>query len=867
MAKKNQKLQTGSAGRAEAELQARLRQQAAVAELGQLALTEKNLSLLMDRAVALVAETLEVKYCKVLELLPEGTAFLLRAGIGWLEGEHLHAVAGRGFPHLEQVVGRRYPADDALHQEIRRTGRALILTDAQADPRFQRWGGTDYVHGWLGVPLIVRDEIIGYLTLDSRQVGAYGPVEATLAQAFANQAAVAIQNARLFQESQRRTQELAVLYDTALALSGVLNTEALLARLYEQVQQLMSPDSFGVFLYHAEDNALEILLAMEAGEAVSGAVGSRLPLDERGLTGWVACTRRPLLVGDMETDPLPVAPKHLTQPPARSWLGVPLMARDCLVGVISVQSFRPQAFGQADCRLLELLAAQVAIALENTRLFAQTQAQARQIQQLIDTVPDGVLLLDSERCILLSNPAAQEHLAVLGAPPRGEALTHLGGYPIERLLEPPPEGLAHEVTVTGPPDRVFEVVTRPTNHEGQIGGWVLVIRDVTQEREVQRRIHQQERLAAVGQLAAGIAHDFNNILTSIIGFAQLARFHPATPPSAATDMERIVQQGQRAAQLLRQILDFSRKSITEKRPIHLVSFLKETVKLLQRTIPESIQIVVDIAPGDYILNGDPVQIQQALTNLAVNARDAMPAGGTLRFGLSRLSLRAGDRPPAPDIPPGDWIVLSVSDTGEGIPSEVLPHVFEPFFTTKEVGQGTGLGLAQVYGIVKQHEGYIEVSSRLGKGTTFTLFLPSAPAALQTQAKPPSVEVPRGQGELILLVEDEPAVREVASNMLTRLGYRVLTATNGREALEMCHQHPGEIALVLTDVTMPEMGGIMLARLLKAKYPHVKVVALTGYPLEAEDKDWLSRGVVAWLQKPLGMEELAQAVRRALGEGA
>ncbi len=881
-------------------------------------------------------------------------------------------------------------------------------------------------------PLVYEGRVLAAVGCYYNAPHTWSQAEQEVMQAFARQAAVALENAWLFEESRRQTQELAGLYDTALAIGGMLEIEALLTSLYDQVQQLMAPDSFGVFLYHAEDDELEILLAMEAGEAVPGAMGMRLPLDESGLTGWVTRMRQPLLVNDIQTDSLPVEPKHLTRPAARSWLGVPLIARDRLIGAISVQSFRPQAFGDADRRFLESLAAQVAIAIENTRLFdetrrqakhleilyqasqdlatlhdldtllqqiveramqllggngggiylyrpeqqvlewavaigeearqigvtigkgeglsgrvwatgepmivdcyqdwpdkspqwtrlgalavigvpiqwgeeflgvlnvvadntlrrfaaedatllsqfaaqaaiaiqnarllAQVQEQARQIRQLMDTVPDGVLLLDTERRILLANPAARKHLSVLDGAGVGDALTHLGGRPIESLLEPLPEGMPHEVTVVGSPDRLFEVVARPMMEgDSQVRGWVLIIRDVTQEHEVQLRIRRQERLAAVGQLAAGIAHDFNNILTSIIGFAELARFHPDVPQSASEDLERVIQQGQRATHLVRQILDFSRKSITERRRIDLVPFLKETVKLLERTIPEDICITLEIEPSReaYILNVDLTQMQQALTNLAVNARDAMPAGGTLRFHLSRLTFAPGERLPHPEIPPGDWVVLSISDTGVGIPPEMMPHIFEPFFTTKEVGEGTGLGLAQVYGIVKQHEGYIDVESRVGEGTTFTLYLPALSQPQQATHEAMTEKIPHGQGELVLVVEDDPTVLDVAQAMLERLGYRVLTAANGRKALAVHDQHQDDIALVLTDVTMPEMGGMALSRALRAKNPQVKIVAITGYPLEAEDKEWLAQGIEAWLQKPLSFEQLAQTVSRAL----
>jgi CheY-like chemotaxis protein len=332
------------------------------------------------------------------------------------------------------------------------------------------------------------------------------------------------------------------------------------------------------------------------------------------------------------------------------------------------------------------------------------------------------------------------------------------------------------------------------------------------------------------------------------------------------DLQRIIHQGQRAARLVRQILDFSRQSITEKRPIDLVPFLKETIKLLERTIPEDIRITLDIEPNHhdaYTFNADPTQITQVLTNLAVNARDAMPAGGILQFRLYIFTLNPGERPPYPDMSPGHWLALSISDTGVGIEPEILPRIFEPFFTTKEVGKGTGLGLAQVYGIVTQHEGYIDVKTQVGQGTTFTFYLPAILSSSKILASTTEAETLQGHGEVILLVEDDTDVLEVTQAMLEHLGYRVVTATNGRHALEIYDQYQAEIALVLTDVTMPEMGGIVLAQTLQAKYPAIRVIALTGYPLETESKDLLAQGIVDWLQKPLNRRQLGQTISRSL----
>jgi signal transduction histidine kinase len=268
-------------------------------------------------------------------------------------------------------------------------------------------------------------------------------------------------------------------------------------------------------------------------------------------------------------------------------------------------------------------------------------------------------------------------------------------------------------------------------------------------KQTHEKMVQQERLAAVGQLAAGIAHDFNNILTTILGFAELMQMSPDTPAAMQSDLQKIIASSQRAAHLVHQLLDFSRKSIRHPKQFDLASFTKESVKFIERTIPENIQINLNLEPGDYLIEADPTQLQQVITNLAVNARDAMPTGGELRIELSRIVCADNIHCVLCHQPiEGEWVQLEVTDTGSGISADVLPRIFEPFFTTKKVGEGTGLGLSQVSGIVVQHQGHIRVESQVGQGTTFTIYLPVVLASGDEAPEPKPAQMKQGQGETI-----------------------------------------------------------------------------------------------------------------------
>ncbi|MBU1748073.1 MAG: response regulator, partial [Chloroflexi bacterium] len=376
---------------------------------------------------------------------------------------------------------------------------------------------------------------------------------------------------------------------------------------------------------------------------------------------------------------------------------------------------------------------------------------------------------------------------------------------------------------------------------------------------------QAQKMEAIGVLAGGIAHDFNNILTSMIGFAQMLQVYEELSPAAQAGLASIEREGQRAAHLIRQMLDFSRRSASAPQSLDLAPFLKELVKFLERAIPEHIRITLDLAPGEYPVHADPIQLQQVVTNLAVNARDAMPTGGELRLGLARFTLPPATLAPCPGMAPGEWVVLAVTDTGTGIPADVLPHLYEPFFTTKEVGQGTGLGLAQVYGIVQQHAGFIDVETAVGRGTTFRVYLPRHEGAGAPTTPTQTTPLPQGQGQTILLVEDEETVRQLGQRVLESLGYQVLTAPNGRAALAV-YRSAARVDLLITDLVMPEMGGIELLRQLQAVDPALKVLALTGYMADGAISDLAGVAVQGVIQKPFDLATLAEIVHRVLAAG-
>ncbi|MEW5958425.1 MAG: GAF domain-containing protein [Chloroflexota bacterium] len=755
------------------------------------------------------------------------------------------------------------------------TGQPLVIYDTQYEPR----GISSHlikkgIRASIGLPLKAGKQVIGVLFVRHSKPHRFSRREIETLFIFANQAAIAIQNARLYEQVHQytaeledyvaeQTFELQVLYELAQALGRATQLGDVIRLVLLHLYRAIPYDVAASLLISDEMNTNLVIQSQSLVVPQLEAQIQEIMYSTLASFGQQAVSQTTIEVHRLHPKEMVTGRSPLET--LGSLIQVPIFVDETPVGLLLIGAEQPGQFGAEQARLLRTAADQAAESIR--RLQSLLAAEHRRLESLVAHLPIGLILLDPEQHIILANPRAQEFLAKTSHSVIGDQLTQFGDHPLETILTSESAKTAFEVKVAGPPNHLFELTAKPMVVGSEAGSWLLMIRDITAERVAQKQIQQQERMAAVGQLAAGIAHDFNNILTSIIGYADMLQREPDLPQLAKEDLKRITNQGRRAAHLVRQILDFSRQSITQKRALDLVPFIKETIKLLERTIPENIYITLEIAPTPkpYLFNADLTQMQQAITNLAVNARDVMPAGGALQFRLAHFKLAAGQVPPCPDMEPGHWIALAVQDTGTGILPEHRPHIFEPFFTTKPAGKGTGLGLAQVYGIVSEHGGYIEVDSELNKGTTFTLYFPSLVAVTQNSGQSTATDPPQGHGEVILVVEDNLTVLETSRAMLQYLGYTVLTASNGRHALEVFERHRAEIGLVLTDITMPDMGGLALSRTLQGQKPGLRVVALTGYPLDTdrETKAWRADGIVDWVQKPLSLDDLAQTVNRWL----
>jgi PAS domain S-box-containing protein len=399
--------------------------------------------------------------------------------------------------------------------------------------------------------------------------------------------------------------------------------------------------------------------------------------------------------------------------------------------------------------------------------------------------------------------------------------------------------------------------------EGRPLRLVGTVQDITDRRQLQEQLLQAQKIEAVGRLAGGVAHDFNNLLGVILGFSELARKDLPAEHRAHQRVEQIQKAAERAATLTRQLLAFSRKQLLQPRVVDLNTIAREMERMLRRLIGEDIELVTSFAPDLWPVRADPAQVEQVILNLAVNARDAMPAGGTLTIRTCEADLDPAFAGAHPGASPGPHAVLSVSDTGYGMDAATLSHVFEPFFTTKPAGHGTGLGLAMIYGIVKQSGGYISAESRPGQGTTFTVYLPRAEAQGADPVPPPEpAALPRGT-ETVLLVEDEASLRGVMCETLRGAGYRVLESGTAEDALAAAAAHDGAIHLLLTDVVMPGASGEALEAQLRPARPGIRVVFMSGYTDDAISRHGVLEPGRHFLQKPFAADVLLREVRRAL----
>jgi PAS domain S-box-containing protein len=682
---------------------------------------------------------------------------------------------------------------------------------------------------------------------------------------------------------------LAALLDLGLQLSRRSDAPELLRMAGNAAREIIGANYAAIGILREDSAQLESLTLIGMDSATVEKIGK--PTFTGAIFQSMISERKPqrAFCPPKESENLCLPPFH---PPVHSFLGAPLCAGNHSYGWIYVaQKLTTLEFDDDDERILMALAAQVGLAYENSLSLLAIQEHAakleveveerqraeNRLQMLIETAPMGIVIADKRGCISDVNAQALQMF--------GYGREELLGKSVETLL---PERLreSHEGHRTGyskdpharPMGVGMELFARRKDGTEfpveislgplQTGDELLIssiVVDISARKKMEKQLRLSQRMEAIGELAGGVAHDFNNLLAVILGCADVAfDALPAEHP-AAKKIEMVRQAGSSAADLTRQLLAFSRQQMLQPRVLNLMEVIDKIQVLLRRLIGENIEISVSLEPSLGCVKADPGQIEQVLLNLCVNARDAMPKGGRLTIAARNVELDDSFRDERLVVVPGPYVMLSVEDTGCGMNRETQARIFDPFFTTKEVGKGTGMGLATVYGIVKQTGGYIWVYSEVSKGSVFKVYLPLVHESPQLAPQKETDATSLRGTETILLAEDSNALREMAKEYLESVGYSVIESASGKDALEHAKEFSGIIHLLLTDIVMPEMSGPELAAELAAARPGIKIIYTSGYTDDAIARQGILDPAVAFIQKPYRPKALGRKIREVLDE--
>jgi PAS domain S-box-containing protein len=670
------------------------------------------------------------------------------------------------------------------------------------------------------------------------------------------------------------------LLDLGYRLAGVRTPQEAARIIAAAAQDVLGWDAYSLDLYAAETDTVRAVVSMDrVGDGEPVDVPHAYPSGPAGaMTRKVLAEGAQLILRDAPAaDADGLTPFGEVSRPSASLMFVPVRHGQRVAGILSIQSYTPGAYDAGDLAVLQTLADHCGGALERLRMEAALRESREQLQRAesVALVMTAHVALDGRW--LKVPPKLAELLGYTEVELRSRTVLELThpedlaptGHELRKLVSGEVRSSDQTVRLLRRDGGAIWISANASpvqNTSGATQYFLVYIRDVTERKTLEEQLRQAQKMEAVGQLAGGVAHDFNNLLTAIIGNAELLLREIEAEDSRRLDVLEINRAAHRAATLVRQLLAFSRKQVLQPRVVDLNAVVTDLSTMLRRIIGEHVELRLELQPDLGKVLADPGQLEQVITNLAVNGRDAMPSGGTLRIRTANVD--AADVPvQAPESTPllGPLVEVSVRDDGMGMDERTLGRLFEPFFTTKELGRGTGLGLATVYGIVRQSGGHIRVNSRLHHGSTFTVYLPRVEGPGERLEELPGwIDQPRAAGT-VLVVEDELAVRRLASRVLRARGYRVLEASDGGDALQLVDRHGGPLDLVLTDIIMPGLSGPALVERLLPGTPDLKVLYITGYSEDAIRQHGLLPAGGALLEKPFTAHQLAERVRAALAK--
>ncbi len=666
---------------------------------------------------------------------------------------------------------------------------------------------------------------------------------------------------------------------TLFSISNAVNTTKDLTELYASIHRILGEiidlKNFFIALYHKEVGRITFPYFVDKFD--SEIVYADQFREKTSLTGEVILANKPVFLNKADLQQR-VAEGRIIGTAPEIWLGVPLQIKGEVIGVMATQSYEDQLhFDMIDLGVLHSVSDQVALAIERKRYDQAIVTSEKKYRNIIESIDDGYYEINLSGNLTLVN---QTMCNMLGFDENELLGMNTVGYMSTQTAKKIEETFT-TVLATGIPGKTLElefqrkdgnvryaetVVSVVRNDDEEPIGFRGIARDITERKAAEQsrkaleeQLQQSQRLESLGTLAGGIAHDFNNLLMGIQGrTALMLNGLPSSHPHHS-QLRNIEQYVESAANLTTRLLGFARGGKYEVRPVDLNSLIVKNIQMFGRTKKE-ITISTSLQVGLWPVEVDTNQIEQVLLNLLVNAAQAMPGGGGISIKTRKIVLEESDARNY-GISSGNYVRLTLTDTGEGMDKETMQKIFDPFFTTKAIGHGTGLGLAMVYGIIVNHSGAITVKSELNKGTIFTLFLPATDQKISIEPEnSPTVE--KGS-ETILLVDDEPLIIEVGGEILAALGYRVLTAASGQEAIDIYRRSQNRITLIIIDMIMPQMSGGELFDRLKRLNPSVKVLLSSGYSIDGQASEILNRGCDGFIQKPFGISQLSVKIREIL----
>jgi len=854
-------------------------------------------------------------------------------GIRVVEGDSL-VLAGVCGDALTAMATPRIKIGESLTGIVVATGESLVVSDPANDHRLTPAHRAAYqsagYKAFLGVPLRVGDQVLGALSIRTQREEGFSAEDVSIATAFAAQAAISLENARLYQQSEARAENLRALSRlTRLIISAEGGTQvcqavarAATTLLGAATTRVSVADPMARVLRTEGGFSLDPEIEFVVTEVPTVGYGE-------GLTGRIVETRRPEYIPDIADVPQLKNRRLSSVARLRGFAGLPLIADDEIVGVLAMFFHERRSFSAEERELMALLADQAAIAIRNARLrqvlrtrqahleaLLEVSRQLSKIQpvesllttiaeacgRLLDSDTVGFRRVDGDELILAGSWGDARNVMITERLRMGESLAGrvaVGGEPlvVTDLANDPRVTPAHRasfhsrgyqallVIPVKVGERVVGVLSVLSRRDEGFSAEDVMIatafaaqaavalensrlyqetqRAYDELSQTQDQLAQASKMEAVGHLAGGVAHDFNNLLMVIMGRADVVLRGLDSKHSIRPAIQEITRTAQRAADLTHQLLAFSRKQVLKPAVLDLNSVIANLTEMLRRLIGEDIDLVAVLEPALGRAKADLGQVEQIVMNLAVNARDAMPHGGQLTLETANVELDAEYARMHVGVRPGSYVMLALSDTGVGMDHATQARIFEPFFTTKGPRKGTGLGLAMVYGIVKQSGGNIGVYSEPGQGTTFKIYLPmiDEPIDGSPESSPPSY--PSYGKETVLVVEDEEGVRTLVRDILEQSGYTVLETSHGAQAIETSERHPGPIHLFLTDVVMPEMSGRELVQRLGVLRPASKVLFMSGYTANAVMHRGALESETEFLQKPFTAATLTRKVREIL----